>query len=108
MFRQVDTRICEVCGKQFIMGYGYSIAASWLVTGHCAVGQYMCEQAMGGQHWGCTPEHALEALQNCLAHDEHLSTTNLRAKHEKAPKPLVAKDDEWMLEKYPNFPFIGE
>lgn len=104
--QQADTRICEVCGRRFITGYGYSIAAAWLVTGHSTVGQFMCEQSPGGQHWGCTPEHAMQALQACLAHDEHMSQQALLSKHTTAQHPLVSTEDQWMLEKYPNFPFV--
>lgn len=104
--QQIDTRICEQCGKKFITGYGYSIAAAWLVTGHSTVGQFMCEQSSGGQHWGCCPQHAMQALQACLAHGEHMSEQVLIAKHSNAQHPLVATEDAWMLKEYPNFPFI--
>lgn len=107
--QHIDTRICEMCGRKFITGYGFSIAAAWLVTGHSTVGQFMCEQSPGGQHWGCTPEHAMQALQACLAHDEHMSEQALLNKHETMAsqmKARVAEEDKWMYEKYPNFPFV--
>lgn len=107
--RQVDTRVCETCGKRFVTGYGYSVAAAWLVTGHSKVGQFMCEQTDGGQHWGCSPEHAMQALATCLNHDEHMSASALRKKHAEAEsngRQVVAESDKWMLDTYPNFPFV--
>lgn len=77
----IDSHICEVCGAEFITGYGYSICASWLVTGHAWVEAFDCAKATNGQHWGCTPQHAMQALMVCLQHDEHLSVNVLSNKH---------------------------
>lgn len=76
----LQTKICEVCGAKFIMCYGYSIAVCWLVTGHAYVSGFMCEQSAGGQHWGCTPEHAIEAMLICL--QEHHGKDALLTKHQ--------------------------
>lgn len=105
----IDTRICEECGRRFITGYGFSIAAAWLVTGHSKVPTFMCSQSAGNQHFGCSPEHAMMALIACLQHDEHLSENALMQKHQDMTdlgKSRIAEEDKWMLEKYPNFPFV--
>lgn len=85
---------CEVCGKHFVAGYGYSIAACWIVTGSAYVPAYMCDHTENnpqdnqdapqhsGQHWGCSPEHAMQALDNCLK--EHMNVEGLMAKHKVA------------------------
>lgn len=76
-----NTRICEICGVEFVEGYGYSIWATWGVTGHAWVSAFDCASATNGQHWGCTPQHAMQALMVCLQHDEHLSVNALTNKH---------------------------
>lgn len=78
----ITLRKCEICPNTFIQDYGYSIAAMWAVTGfHEGVSGYQCA---AGQHWGCTPEHAMQAHMNCLQHDEHLSVEGLKKRHEEA------------------------
>ena len=80
MVQQPDTlRICEICERTFIMQYGYSMTIMWMVTGfHEGVPAFQCPHT---QHWGCSPEHALEATIACLQHDEGMSANVLRAKH---------------------------
>lgn len=107
---QIET--CEICGRQFIAGYGYSIAASWLVTGSAYVGAYMCDKTAEfkqadenapqhtGQHWGCTPEHAVEALQKCLADPAHMHPDGLRARHKESHKRLEADGSTTYLPRY--------
>lgn len=94
---QIET--CEICKKKFVAGYGYSIAACWLVTGSAYVASFMCENNVGGQHWGCTPEHALEAMQKCLR--SHMGIDALKAKHDKAHTGTikVPQEDGTILQK---------
>lgn len=83
-FKQLtyDTKICEVCGTEFITDYGYSLAVCWLVTGHANIGAFMCPESPGNQHWGCSPEHALEAAMLCAKEHmiPHLDTKHVEAK----------------------------
>lgn len=91
--RMIQVQTCEICGRKFIAGYGYSICANWLVTGSAFVRAYLCDQTEhnaqpdpeapqhSGQHWGCTPEHAVEALQKCLSSKAHMHPDGLRARH---------------------------
>jgi hypothetical protein len=108
--KHIETKFCEICGAEFVTGYGYSLAACWLVTGHAHVASYMCEQAPGNQHWGCSPEHAIEAMLACLEHDEHMSATRLRAKHaemETQGKYRVSEEDKHIVEALgSDFPFV--
>lgn len=105
-----STRICEICGNEFIEGYGYSICASWLVTGHAWVSAFDCAKATNGQHWGCTPEHAMLALATCLQHDSHMSVNQLKARHaekEEQGKSRIALEDVPIAEQIgPTFPII--
>lgn len=79
----MDIRECEICGQQFVAGYGYSLAVNWLVTGSAYVPAHMCEEAgPSGQHWGCCPEHAVQAVERCLS--EHMNVEKLMQKHTKA------------------------
>lgn len=88
---QIET--CEVCERKFVAGYGYSLAVCWLVTGSAHVTAYMCSEAgSSGQHWGCTPEHAMQAIVNCL--QEHMHVDSLKAKHEVAHKDRPRYSDE--------------
>jgi hypothetical protein len=90
-------RRCEVCSAIFIEEYGYSLAATWLVTGyHAGIPSYDCStshpEGQSRQHWGCSPEHALQALYQCLQGDV-MSIETLKAKHDQAAKdghPRVA------------------
>lgn len=78
--------------------YGYSLVAMWAVTGyHEGIPGYQCDSI---QHWGCTPEHALEALINCLHHDEHLSVARLKSKHEEAKALNQKRVEDKYLERY--------
>lgn len=106
---------CEVCGQQFVAGYGYSIAACWLVTGSAYVPAYMCDHTehnpqsdpdapqYSGQHWGCSPEHAMEALMKCL--QEHMHVDNLKERHIKKHTregkliPRYSEEDKQWAEK---------
>src|SRR5579859_4884751 len=86
MFQQqtaeIQTKICEVCGAVFMKDYGYSVVALWAVTGyHEGVPMFYCPNSDGGNHWGCTPGHAIQALMECLKHDEHMSEAALLARH---------------------------
>lgn len=90
---QILTKTCEICGAVFITEYGYAIGAVWHVTGHHSVTAFMCGAAPGSQHWGCTPEHAIQALQACLAHDDHMSIAQLRKRQQEEEakgRPRVA------------------
>lgn len=78
----MEIQTCEICGNKFVAGYGYSIAVCWLVTGSAYVASFMCKDATGGQHWGCSPSHAVEAMQKCL--QDHMSTDVLMQHHTKA------------------------
>lgn len=95
---------CEICHQQFIEGYGYSIMASWVVTGHAYVPAFSCGQAEGGQHWGCCPEHAQQAFLNCV--QTHMSTTVLSKKHEDTNMPRYSAQDEWAVGLGENFHFV--
>lgn len=109
-------RRCETCQAIFIEEYGYSINATWLVTGYYqGVPNYDCSTAhpegAPRQHWGCSPEHALTALYKCLEEDV-MSIENLRAKHAGASAnghPKVAPYfDELYHEKGENFHILKE
>jgi hypothetical protein len=90
----MDIRECEICHQQFVAGYGYSISVAWNVTGHAYVAGFMCEKRTGGQHWGCTAEHALLAVQKCLI--EHMHTGILLEKHLATGMPRYSEQDaEW-------------
>lgn len=82
-FKQLnyDTKICEICGIEFVADYGYSLAVCWLITGHANIGGFMCPYTPGNQHWGCTPEHALEAAIQCA--NEHM-LPQIKMRHEAA------------------------
>lgn len=100
----MDIRTCDVCGQQFIAGYGYSLALNWLVTGHAHVAAFLCD-APGGQHWGCSPEHAVEAVKKCL--EEHMHTEALLARHEATGKERYADSDSvWAKDKGDTFHFV--
>jgi hypothetical protein len=108
-------RRCEICGAMFVEGYGYSLMASWVVTGHAYIGGYSCEHSTaipGNQHWGCTPEHALQATLNCLQHNEHLSVSNLKARHKKEQEKGHTRysdaDASWAAGQGDNFHIIEE
>ena len=83
----MDIRKCEYCGQLFVAGYGYCIAAAWYVTGSAFVESHMCDQVVGGQHWGCCPEHAVKSLENCLTN--HLTIDNLMKRHVEAHRQTV-------------------
>lgn len=72
-------KVCEICGRMFIAGYGYSLALNWLVTGHATIPAFLCGEQPGGQHWGCTAEHAEQAVIQCL--QSHMSAKALLEKH---------------------------
>jgi hypothetical protein len=80
----MGTRICEICGKEGIIEYMYAMGASWHVTGSFSVASFNCQTEQSAQHWGCCPEHAMEALMICLEHDEHMSVNVMLAKHKDA------------------------
>lgn len=94
-----DTRTCEVCGKRFITGYGYSLGLCWLVTGHANIASFMCPEKKGNQHWGCSPEHAIEAALSCVK--DHM-TPLLQKKYADAKElglSRVADDDADTLDE---------
>lgn len=99
----MEIRKCEICGQTFVAGYGYSIVLNWLVTGHAYVRAYLCETAgPSGQHWGCSPDHAIEAVKQCL--DKHMHADALREKHAASDKPRYSEGDaKWAKEKGENF-----
>lgn len=105
------TRVCEICGVTFLQDWGYSIAAAWYVTGHSWITAHMCSNAQGGQHWGCTPEHAIQALMVCVQHDEHLSAVHLISLHD-AQTALghrkVSEEDTDLDDSLPDFHIIKE
>jgi hypothetical protein len=75
----MNVRSCEVCGAHFLEDYGYSLLVQWTVTGHAALGAFLCPSSEGtGQHWGCTAEHALEAALACASRHMH---PELQARH---------------------------
>jgi hypothetical protein len=89
---------CDVCGRQFIAGYGYSLNIAWLVTGHAYVPAFLCKQSgPSGQHWGCSPEHAVEAIQRCIS--EHMHVGQLLERHRESNKPRYAEEDEIWAEQ---------
>jgi hypothetical protein len=97
-----NIKICEICGSKFIAGYGYSLMACWVVTGHAYVGAFTCS-APGGQHWGCTPEHAVEACFACIEEHMHPKLKALHQEQTDNGKPRAAVEDEHLLEKGENF-----
>lgn len=80
----MQIEICEICEKTFVAGYGYSIMACWIVTGSAHVTAYTCPNTSSGQHWGCCPEHAVQALEQCLNDPDHLHVDGLMQKHKEA------------------------
>lgn len=106
---QIRTRICEICGKEGIIEYMYAMGASWHVTGHFMIPSFNCQSEESSQHWGCSAEHAMQALMECLQHDEHMSINVMKAKHTEADKlgyPKHAPEHEPLKTLLPNFPFI--
>lgn len=107
----MDTRICEICGKRFYTNYGYSLMVSWVVTGSAYVRAFSCEHPSaipGNQHWGCCPQHAIEAAVQCINHDEHMSAQQLAGRHP-GDKPRYAPNDEWWAkERGENFHILEE
>lgn len=97
---------CEICGQTFLADYGYSLALSWLVTGHSYVRAFGCEEAgPSAQHWGCSIEHAIMAIQQCL--NEHMHAGRLQEKHEATGKPRYADEHKvWAEGRGANFHFI--
>jgi hypothetical protein len=108
--QQRPTITCEICGAVCLKDYSYSIAACWLVTGHAWIAGHMCSQVIGGQHWGCSPEHATEAMIACIQHDEHMSSDHLKQLHqEQADKgrSRVAEDDTDLNASDPEFHILS-
>ena len=101
----MDIRQCEICGQQFVAGYGYSLVVNWLVTGHAHVAAFMCD-VPGGQHWGCSPEHAVAAAQKCLS--EHMHAGALLAKHQATGQEerYAEADRDWAEGKGDNFHMV--
>lgn len=65
------TKMCDICGKEFSVDEGYAAGICWHVTGHAYVQAFNCPEELSAQHWGCTPEHVVEALQKCLVEHMH-------------------------------------
>lgn len=94
---------CEICKVLFIEDYGFSIVATWCVTGrHLGVIAYDCGMSHPGQvqHWGCTAEHAMQALLQCLQHDDKMSVNALLEKHRQADSDGHPKVAEQFRELY--------
>ena len=102
----MDIRECEICNQQFVAGYGYSLALNWLVTGHAYVAAFLCD-APGGQHWGCSPEHAVSAVEKCLK--EHMHTGKLLEKHAQTGKGerYAESDAHWAKDKGDTFHHVS-
>jgi len=81
---------CEICSKTFVAEYGYSLAVNWLVTGHHLVRAFLCPTVPSGQHWGCSPEHAVLAATRCL--NEHMHIQELLDRHQATEKPRYAPE----------------
>jgi hypothetical protein len=94
---------CEICDKRFIADYGYSLALHWLVTGHAQVATFVCHTHPSGQHWGCTPEHAIKAATKCLK--EHMNKENLLSRHGKVPR-YAEEDRAWAEKRGENFHIV--
>lgn len=107
--KHMNTRTCEICGQEFVADYGFSLAVCWLVTGHAHISSFMCEGQAGGQHWGCTPEHALQAAVECAT--MHMMP-QLNGKYEdcrNTNKGRVAEVHKPFLdESKDNFHFVGD
>lgn len=100
---------CEApgCNNAFIAGYGYSCALSWLVTGHARIAGFMCQEAKGGQHWGCSPLHAVEAMLQCL--NNHMSHDILMNMHDAIEGPRYSSEDEkWAASRGKEFHIIRD
>lgn len=100
-----ETITCDICGAICIADYSYSIAAFWLVTGGAGIASFGCDQCEGNQHWGCSPEHAIQSLLNCLQYDSHLSAN--RMSQLRASKPRVSEADDFD-ERNPRFHVLRE
>lgn len=86
----MEEKICEICGKTFPAGQGFSLASCWLVTGHPLVRAFGCQETethpngyTSLQHWGCSMEHAVQATVECL--QTHM-IDQLKQKHMEADK----------------------
>lgn len=106
------TRVCEICGKEGIIEYMYAMGASWQVTGHTNIIPFNCQKEPTSQHWGCCPEHAIEALIDCLQHDEHMSAGLMKRKHQEAadqglPK-IAAEHEKFAAQNGPEFYIVGQ
>lgn len=100
---------CEApnCTNIVYEQYSYSIMAAWILTGGARMAPYVCEHGRGGQHFGCSPEHAMEALMACLKHDEHMSVNRFNKKREEAG-PRVSEEDGDLDETNPSFHIAGQ
>lgn len=107
---RVAIRQCEICGTAFIEEYGYAMGASWHVTGHHSVPSFNCQTEPSAQHWGCIPEHAMQALIRCLQHDEHMSVGLMKKKHAEAAGlglPKIAPEHQDLYRRRgPNFHIV--
>lgn len=92
----MDIRTCEICGQQFVAGYGYSLVVNWVVTGHAYVRAFLCDTHPSGQHWGCSPEHAVQAAERCMK--EHMHKDKLIEKHDATGKPRYSEEDAYWAE----------
>lgn len=79
--QQIIYKICEICGKRMNHEDMYSFLVQLCVTGPSHVqGGIQCD-AQGGQHWGCSMQHAIVAAQICL--DEHMTSKHTKLVKEK-------------------------
>lgn len=100
---------CEAmgCDNTFIAGYGYSCTLAWSVTGHASIAGFMCQQSKGGQHWGCSPLHAVDAMLNCL--NNHMSHDMLIKLHQNIEgSRYSATDEHWAASRGENFHIIKD
>jgi hypothetical protein len=63
-------RTCEICGKEVDQDYAFSLHVSWVTPGHPRLAAFNCDQEIG-QHWGCSVEHAEEAIIECIQSHLH-------------------------------------
>lgn len=106
--QQPATVVCEVCGNLILEDYAFSIMACWVTTGGARLAAYACPSGRGGQHFGCCPEHAMQALLACLQHDEHLSVEAFKKRREALPRVAEDHADLYDERQNPDFHIIGK
>lgn len=102
------TVYCEICGKELLEDYAYSYFLSINTTGFAGVGAFSCGASRGGQHFGCTADHAAQAAILCIQNHMHPA---LMQKHkymiDTGHTKASLEDKEIEKQRGENFHFTG-